>query len=56
MGSLSQMLIARTGSYAFSFLSAAALSIIGAALTLTLKGRKEIEEAIQKQAAFLTEN
>ncbi len=52
MGRLSQMLIASTGSYALSFLSAAALLIVGAALTLTLKGRKEIEEAIQKKVAL----
>ncbi len=52
MGRLSQMLIASTGSYAFSFLSAAVLLIVGAALTLTLKGRNEIEEAIQKRAAL----
>ena len=46
MGRLSQMLIARTGSYASSFLIAAVLLIIGAVLTLTLKGRKKIEAAV----------
>ena len=43
MGRLSQMLIAGTESYTSSFLTAAVLLIIGAVLTLTLKGRKEIE-------------
>lgn len=51
MGRLSQMLIARTGSYTSSFLTAAILLIIGAALTFTLKGRKEIEEAFKKKQA-----
>ena len=40
MGRLSQMLIAGTGSYTSSSLTAAALLIIGADHTLTLKGRK----------------
>jgi nitrate/nitrite transporter NarK len=52
MGRLSQMLIAATGSYTSSFLTAAALLIVGAFLTLTLKGRKEDEPAIQKEAAL----
>jgi OFA family oxalate/formate antiporter-like MFS transporter len=40
MGRLSQMLIANTGSYTSSFLTAAVLLFIGAGLTFTLKGRK----------------
>ena len=41
MGRLSQMFFAGTGSYTQSFLTAAALLIIGAFLSFTLKGRKE---------------
>ena len=41
MGRLSQMLQTSTGSYTYSFLTASVLLIIGALLTLTLKGRKE---------------
>jgi MFS family permease len=52
MGRLSQMLFASTGSYTSSFLAAAALLIIGVALTFTLKGRKEIEEATKEKSAF----
>lgn len=52
MGRLSQMLLATTGSYTSSFYTAAALLIVGAGLTFTLKGRKEIEEALKKQAAL----
>jgi nitrate/nitrite transporter NarK len=52
MGRLSQMLIAATGSYTSSFLTAAALLIVGAFLTLTLKGRKADEPVIQKEAAL----
>lgn len=44
MGRLSQMLIASTGSYTSSFLTAAALLVVGGFLTLTLKGRKEEEQ------------
>jgi OFA family oxalate/formate antiporter-like MFS transporter len=40
MGRLSQMLIANTGSYTSSFLTAAVLLFIGAGLTFTLKGIK----------------
>ena len=40
MGRSSQMLIAHTGAYTSSFLTAAALLIVGVFLTLTLKGRK----------------
>ena len=42
MGRLSQMLQTSTGSYTSSFLTATALLLIGAALTFTLKGRKDI--------------
>jgi len=47
MGRLSQMLQASSGSYTSSFLTAVVLLIIGAFLTLTLKGRKEIEESLK---------
>jgi len=40
MGRLSQMLFASSGSYTSSFITAAVLLFSGAALTLTLKGRK----------------
>ena len=40
MGRSSQMLIAHTGAYTSSFLTAAALLIVGVFLALTLKGRK----------------
>jgi nitrate/nitrite transporter NarK len=52
MGRLSQMLIAGTGSYTSSFLTAAALLIVGAFLSLTLKGRKTEEPVIQKEAVL----
>ena len=41
MGRLSQMLIAKTDSYSSSFLTAAALLVVGAILTLTLKHEKK---------------
>ncbi|GAJ05255.1 unnamed protein product, partial [marine sediment metagenome] len=40
MGRSSQMLIAHTGTYTSSFLTAAALLIVGVFLAFTLKGRK----------------
>ncbi|OQX61777.1 MAG: hypothetical protein B5M55_08550, partial [Desulfococcus sp. 4484_242] len=40
MGRLSQMLIAGTGSYTSSFITAAVLLIIGALLTFTLEGKR----------------
>jgi len=52
MGRLSQMLLATTGSYTSSFYTAAALLIVGSGLTLTLKGRKELEEDFKRQAAL----
>ena len=52
MGRLSQMLIAATGSYSSSFLTAAVLLVIGAGLTLTLKGRSSDEEVIEQEAAL----
>jgi MFS transporter, OFA family, oxalate/formate antiporter len=52
MGRLSQMLHATTGSYTSSFYTAAALLLIGVGLTFTLKGRKEIEEGLKRQAAL----
>jgi OFA family oxalate/formate antiporter-like MFS transporter len=52
MGRLSQMLIAGTNTYTSSFLTAAVLLIIGAALTLTLKGRREVEKAVKIQPAL----
>jgi MFS family permease len=52
MGRLSQMMIAGTNSYTSSFLTAAVLLIIGTALTLTLKGRREVEKAVEIQPAL----
>jgi len=51
MGRLSQMLIASTDSYTSSFLTAAVLLIVGAALTFTLKGRKEVMATEEMQFA-----
>jgi nitrate/nitrite transporter NarK len=49
MGRLSQMLIAGTGRYTSSFLTAAVLLVIGAILTVFLKGKKsEPQPAAQK--------
>ncbi len=45
MGRLSQMLVAKTGSYTSSFVTAAVLLVIGAGLTLALKGRKTAQAA-----------
>ncbi|MBN2125186.1 MAG: OFA family MFS transporter [Deltaproteobacteria bacterium] len=53
MGRLSQMLIAATGSYTSSFLTAAGLLIIGAILTLTMKGKRS-DEAAEKEKAPLS--
>ncbi|MFZ7113200.1 MAG: OFA family MFS transporter [Desulfatiglandales bacterium] len=39
MGRLSQMLIAKTGNYTSSFMTAAVLLVIGGILTMTLKGK-----------------
>jgi OFA family oxalate/formate antiporter-like MFS transporter len=44
MGRLSQMLLAKTGSYTSSFVTAAVLLLIGAGLTVVLKGRKTAQE------------
>jgi len=52
MGRLSQMLVARTGSYTSSFVTAAVLLVIGGGLTLALKGRKTVQAtAAQPMAA-----
>jgi len=51
MGRSSQMLIAHTGAYTSSFLTAAALLIVGVFLALTLERRKAYEELVQKEAA-----
>jgi predicted MFS family arabinose efflux permease len=55
MGRLSQMLYASSGSYTSSFITAAVLLFLGAALTFTLKAKKA-EEAVlaPKEAAFAT--
>lgn len=50
MGRLSQMLVAKTGSYTSSFVTAAVLLVIGAALTLALKGRREIQAPLAPKA------
>ena len=49
MGRLSQMLQTSSGSYTSSFLTATALLLIGAALTFTLKGRKDIPVLEQEE-------
>jgi len=56
MGRLSQMLIASTGRYTSSFLTAAVMLMVAAVLTLTLKGRKEMEESVFKKQADIPLN
>ncbi len=45
MGRLSQMLIASTGKYSSSFLTAAVLLVVGAFLTVLMKGKKSAPQA-----------
>jgi len=52
MGRMSQMVQASTGSYTYSFLTAASLLIIGALLTLMLKGKETDDAGIQKNAVL----
>jgi len=52
MGRLSQMLQAATGSYTSSFMTAAALLIAGAFLTLTLKDRASSTVFVKSEAAL----
>lgn len=55
MGRLSQMLIAQSGAYTSSFLTAAALLIIGIILTLTLKGEKAGDVVTEKKKGLMIE-
>jgi OFA family oxalate/formate antiporter-like MFS transporter len=55
MGRLSQMLIAKSGVYTSSFLTAAVLLIIGIILTLTLKGEKAEEVVTEKKKGLIME-
>jgi MFS transporter, OFA family, oxalate/formate antiporter len=48
MGRLSQMLIASTGRYTSSFLTAAVLLVVGAVLTVLMKGKKSAPQTAQK--------
>lgn len=50
MGRLSQMLIAGTGRYTTSFLTAAVLLVIGAVLTVFMKGKKSAPQAAAQKA------
>ena len=50
MGRMSQMVQTSTGSYTYSFLTAASLLIIGVLLTFTLKVKKTDDVGIQKDA------
>jgi len=52
MSRFSQMLLASTGSYTFSFITAAVLLIIGAGLTLTLKGAKTSNSSMQREGTL----
>ncbi len=52
MSRFSQMLLASTGSYTFSFITAAVLLIAGAGLTLTLKGAKTSNSSMQKDVSL----
>lgn len=54
MGRLSQMLVAKTGSYTSSFVTAAVLLVIGAALTLALKGRKTVQTRVAGEGPALS--
>jgi len=49
MGRLSQMLIAGTGKYTSSFLTAAVLLVIGAFLTVLMKGKKSVPKAVDQK-------
>ena len=55
MGRLSQMLIAKSGAYTSSFLTAVALLIIGIILTLTLKGEKAEDVVTEKEQGLIME-
>jgi OFA family oxalate/formate antiporter-like MFS transporter len=54
MGRLSQMLVAKTGSYTSSFVTAAILLVIGAGLTLALKGRKTAQTTVARKEPALS--
>jgi len=49
MGRLSQMLIASTGKYTSSFLTAAVLLVVGAILTVLMKGKKSAPQAVAQK-------
>jgi len=49
MGRLSQMLIASTGRYTSSFLTAAVLLVIGAVLSVLMKGKKSAPQAVAQK-------
>jgi len=49
MGRLSQMLIASTGKYTSSFLTAAVLLVIGAILSVLMKGKKSAPQAMARK-------
>ena len=53
MGRLSQMLIASTGGYTSSFLVAAGLLVVGAALTFILEGKRVKKRVIQGDDIFV---
>jgi OFA family oxalate/formate antiporter-like MFS transporter len=55
MGRLSQMLIARSGAYTSSFLTAVVLLIFGIILTLTLKGKKAEDVVTEKEKGLVME-
>jgi MFS family permease len=55
MGRLSQMLIARSGAYTSSFLTAAALLIVGIILTLTLRAKKVESIVTDKEKSLIME-
>jgi OFA family oxalate/formate antiporter-like MFS transporter len=55
MGRLSQMLIARSGAYTSSFLTAAALLIVGIILTLTLRAKKVESVVTDKEKSLIME-
>ena len=55
MGRLSQMLIAKSGAYTSSFLTAAALLIVGIILTLTLKAKTAEYVVTEKEKGLIME-
>ena len=52
MGRLSQMLVAKTGSYTTSFMTAGILLVVGAVLTLSIKEKRHHKESVSKEVGL----